>query len=232
MIHKKYGFTLIEIMVSILIIAILSAIIFSALSSSRRKGQITVCVSNMHQLNQSLQMYISDYDDTYPDTDQWILWSKLHNKLFPLCPSVDQNQLKKFRNGNFVITYDGVPGYAINNGLCSLLVRAKIGEPPITRRVKLSDVAYPSMTVTICEQGIHDSNSAGPDPYAFVTPYPYGIKEEWKRHNGGANYAFVDGHVKWYRPEQISAGLCPPGADGKQPSFAPRSGEDCAKLES
>jgi prepilin-type N-terminal cleavage/methylation domain-containing protein/prepilin-type processing-associated H-X9-DG protein len=231
MIYKKHGFTLTEILVSILIIGILSAIILSALSSSRRKGQITACVSNMHQLNQSLQMYISDYDDTYPDTNQWEIWSKLHNRLFPLCSSVDQNQLKKFRNGKFIITYDGIPGYAINNGLCSFLSQIKINETPITRRVKSNDIAYPSMTVTICEQGINNPNSAGPDPYAFVTPYPYGIKEEWKRHNGGANYAFVDGHVKWHKPEQVSAGFCPPGADGKHPSFAVRSTEDCAKLE-
>jgi prepilin-type processing-associated H-X9-DG protein len=24
----------------------------------------------------------------------------------------------------------------------------------------------------------------------------------WNRHNGGANYVFVDGHAKWHRLEQ------------------------------
>jgi prepilin-type N-terminal cleavage/methylation domain-containing protein/prepilin-type processing-associated H-X9-DG protein len=45
------------------------------------------------------------------------------------------------------------------------------------------------------------------------------------RHSGGANYAFVDGHAKWYRPENIrgqcgfnSAGL-DYGNDGTIPDF-------------
>ncbi len=36
-----------------------------------------------------------------------------------------------------------------------------------------------------------------------------------KRHNGGANYLFVDGHVKWYKPEQISANA----NTGNRPAF-------------
>ena len=46
------------------------------------------------------------------------------------------------------------------------------------------------------------------------------------RHSGGANYAFVDGHVKWFRPQQIF-GECglnfsaapDKGANGTRPDF-------------
>ncbi|GAB4458522.1 MAG: hypothetical protein OHK0029_19880 [Armatimonadaceae bacterium] len=45
-----------------------------------------------------------------------------------------------------------------------------------------------------------------------------------ERHSGGANYMFVDGHVKWYRPERIQ-GPCgltyttARGNDGSNPDF-------------
>jgi len=46
------------------------------------------------------------------------------------------------------------------------------------------------------------------------------------RHSGGANYAFVDGHVKWYRPGQIygqcseqGGSLSEGGNDGVHPDF-------------
>jgi prepilin-type processing-associated H-X9-DG protein len=43
------------------------------------------------------------------------------------------------------------------------------------------------------------------------------------RHFGGAHYAFVDGHIKWYRPEQVNdnqgGNTNPKPFDGSYPSF-------------
>jgi prepilin-type N-terminal cleavage/methylation domain-containing protein/prepilin-type processing-associated H-X9-DG protein len=36
------------------------------------------------------------------------------------------------------------------------------------------------------------------------------------RHFAGANYAFVDGHVKWLKPDSISAGLAAPSPDSPE----------------
>lgn len=36
-----------------------------------------------------------------------------------------------------------------------------------------------------------------------------------ERHQGGANYLFGDGHVKWHRPEQLATGQ----NDGVHPGF-------------
>jgi prepilin-type processing-associated H-X9-DG protein len=43
-------------------------------------------------------------------------------------------------------------------------------------------------------------------PYPGNTPDDNKRKEQFKaasRHSGGCNYVFMDGHVKWYRPEQV-----------------------------
>ncbi len=64
--HSRFGFTLIELLVVIAIIAILAAILFPVFAQAREKARQTSCLSNMKQLGNSIMMYSSDYDDTYP----------------------------------------------------------------------------------------------------------------------------------------------------------------------
>jgi len=38
-------------------------------------------------------------------------------------------------------------------------------------------------------------------------------------HSGGGNYAFVDGHAKWYRPEALYGAATPFSVAGNNPTF-------------
>lgn len=60
------GFTIIELMVSILVISILVGITIPVLSSSRRTMLRAGCVSNCGQLAVFLQSYATDYRDSFP----------------------------------------------------------------------------------------------------------------------------------------------------------------------
>ena len=62
----KKGFTLIELLVVIAIIAILAAILFPVFAQAREKARQTSCLSNCKQLGTALQLYLDDYDETYP----------------------------------------------------------------------------------------------------------------------------------------------------------------------
>jgi general secretion pathway protein G len=58
----KRGFTLIEILVVVGIIALLSAILFPVFQSARERGRTAVCLSNLKQIGTAVAMYVQDYD--------------------------------------------------------------------------------------------------------------------------------------------------------------------------
>jgi len=62
----KKGFTLIELLVVIAIIAILAAILFPVFAQAREKARSSSCLSNTKQLGTALQLYVDDYDETFP----------------------------------------------------------------------------------------------------------------------------------------------------------------------
>jgi len=61
----RRGFTLIELLVVIAIIAILAAILFPVVARAKMAAKKTADLNNTKQLGTALQIYLSDYDDTY-----------------------------------------------------------------------------------------------------------------------------------------------------------------------
>ena len=183
---KRNGFTLIELLVVIAIIAILAAILFPVFAQAREKARATTCTSNLRQIGQATHMYIQDYDETFPNAtaglaapnQPWI------EELRPYIGTKDLTRCPDDRS-IFGPTSKHLTSYVLSNFFSA-------GRP-------LAVIQEPSQTIYAAEAadnllGDHYHPNRGPDNM---------LRElATKRHSGGANYLFVDSHVKWLRFEQ------------------------------
>jgi prepilin-type N-terminal cleavage/methylation domain-containing protein/prepilin-type processing-associated H-X9-DG protein len=87
--RKLSGFTLIELLVVIAIIAILAAILFPVFAQAKMAAKKTADLSNVKQLNLSVQMYGNDYDDTEPFCWGWNSeWKPWHQQVEPYVKNI------------------------------------------------------------------------------------------------------------------------------------------------
>ncbi len=88
----RRAFTLIELLVVITIIAILAALLLPALAKAKAKALQTTCRNGLKQLGIGAQLYVTDWQDTYPgcasrntynfQPEDWIYWR--NTPAFPL----------------------------------------------------------------------------------------------------------------------------------------------------
>lgn len=66
--RSAQGFSLIDLLVSLAVIATLTAILLPALSQAQEAARRVGCASNMRQIGMALQMYAYDYGDRLPQS--------------------------------------------------------------------------------------------------------------------------------------------------------------------
>ncbi len=194
--RRSSGFTLIELLVVIAIIAILAAILFPVFARARENARKSTCQSNLKQITMGWVMYVQDYDETGPSA----YWLQAGTQLNPNwgatfhChktgnwPYVKNTGVYKCPSGPNV----GISSYATNHRFWNSVV-------------KLPQFEHPSTTVLYGDNELDTWCLYPTYPTTdWYAPYPRADCGGWaaKRHMDGANYGFVDGHVKWLRPDQ------------------------------
>ncbi|MHB9129600.1 MAG: prepilin-type N-terminal cleavage/methylation domain-containing protein [Armatimonadota bacterium] len=176
------GFTLIELLVVIAIIAILAAILFPVFAKAREKARTTTCLNNERQIVLSILMYAQDNSETLPQAKTW---NGLISAQYGIigkswdCPT-----------SSYTGSYTNPDYFYVAGSFLSGITLGDITKPeraPVIVDLKNAANAPPY---------INDNGDNDPD---------VAVAQVDIRHNAGANFAYLDGHVEWIAKARISA---------------------------
>lgn len=202
------GFTLVEILIALAVIALVGAILLPVFSRARGAGRGSACAGNLRQIGVAIQLYAADYNRFYPHTDNYTTgwksecaWADrvmryVKNPTVFECPTAEYGDYipgcppdseQKDEDG-LPINHDG--SYDLNK----LIVKGR----GLVHEVRFQ---HPSDTISVLD-GSGRILATGLDPIADVQAlYNSGVKKA--RHSGGSNVLFLDGHVKWRSIESL-----------------------------
>ncbi len=202
---SKRGFTLIELLVVIAIIAILAAILFPVFVSAKEAGKQSACKGNLKQLGSALQMYVDDSGGRMP-------FMPVNYIRDAMAPSAEPNyakQLFKYAKNKTIFCCPSAtpfPPTDANFGTLGPTIYSRISyyTNGITDGKKISACKHASKTAFMRE-GKVVANCAYERPVPtgeYVMAGNVAARENMNQHNNGANYLFVDSHVRHVRLDQ------------------------------
>ncbi len=228
------GFTLVELLVTITIIAMLASLLMSAVAAGKSKARSASCLGNERQLILAWFLYASDFNDALPynlgaddikrgvSKDRYWNWTS----------SIMSWELDADNTNTALLTRGGLGPYTAStpqvyrcpSDFVVSDLQAQAGWRSRTRSISMNAMVGDAGTYS--KDGINVNNpeyqqffklaqiSRASDLFVFVEEHPDSINDgyflnkpdtgEWtdlpaSYHNGGANFAFADGHMEAHR---------------------------------
>jgi prepilin-type N-terminal cleavage/methylation domain-containing protein/prepilin-type processing-associated H-X9-DG protein len=224
----KRGFTLIEMLVVIGIIALLAAILFPVFGKVREGARKTSCMNNMRQLGLAFQQYQTDYH-RYPLPGQYQKWAD--GAHWVTGGETLDNKPKDYpssANGGLALgaspfTYvSGRQAYVEQGALFPYVKEDAAYICPSAPNNNDKKLSY-SMNCAVAGLGeqrlrkpaeialLVDEGDTINDGYFWATSNSGSTDALMKTHNGGGNVLFTDGHVKFYTFQELPIDGTPAG---------------------
>lgn len=219
--RRHGGFTLIELLAAVMIVAMLGALLFTAVQKATRAGERAKCASNLRQIGAAVMAYVGEHDgylppgsrSAGPDAGNLIrLLAEYTTPMITLtmapdlfyCPTnvrlgsppaggFPPNQYKSFGGypTNFLIN---ASIFLITNGDANNAGYAPVG------RVRLSSVILPSKTVALSDMYTRAPGVTAPPASGLAKAYYFDPTNSsfflGRIHNNLGNVLFLDGHVE------------------------------------
>jgi prepilin-type N-terminal cleavage/methylation domain-containing protein/prepilin-type processing-associated H-X9-DG protein len=226
----RRAFTLIELLVVIAIIAILAGILFPVFAQAREAARKASCLSNLKQIAMAVSIYQSDFE-SYPmyaiggvNSYRWYdqLAPYVKNERVFVCPS--SGRTWSFGEGGRNATYGYNYQYLGNT-------RGNCWNVPVTDSLiqTPANTIVAADTSGTGQQDCRNQVPSDPDWSNVDCGFNHGYSIDppvlppcrngsgpnvpstggrWAlldpRHAGGTNFAFLDGHARWMRPDLVT----------------------------
>ncbi|MDD2707316.1 MAG: prepilin-type N-terminal cleavage/methylation domain-containing protein [Verrucomicrobiae bacterium] len=194
----KTGFTLVELLITLAILAVLFSLLLTSISKAKDKARQIVCMNNLRQIGTALNIYATDNDGRLPNlwAADWLqcFWPQVGPLLGePMTVLADKYKTRIYKcpAEKYVGTVLGQgPVYALNYKLKD----ASRSNASLYAGCALSEISNPGNTLLVGDAFFMASWSNSSSQISTVNESQAGIGY---RHSGGANLLFVDGHAAW-----------------------------------
>ena len=218
----RRAFTLVELLVVIAILAILAALLLPVLAKSKQKGQQTMCLNNLKQLQTGWQLYLDDDNDLMPPNlwdgvpgqaagsapGSWVVGNALETTATNILRGVQWRYNASLGvyhcPADTALASDGITPRRRSYSLLNYL-----GADPDTispdATLNLQKGSQLKQTSRVLAFVCEDAGSIN-DGIFLVEPAP---SAEWRdlpgsRHAQGCVFSFTDGHVEYWKWKSAS----------------------------
>lgn len=217
--NRCQGFSLIELLVVVAIIAVLAGLLLPGLARARAQAGRTACANQLRQLNLAARLYADDHSSALPVSAPGRRWTSLFHSGYRdvkvlRCP-LDES-LRRATNSPATVP-DEAPRSYLFNGFSDLIAQVYPGKLAAPIRQGLLSMALPESRVTEPHETIlFGEKSAQSMVWELDVLLPnvgfladlaearHGVRGHLRR--GQSNYGFADGGV---RPLPFGECTCP-----------------------